>query len=206
LGGIVSSTSVTLRFARESQSDRASGLALAGGTVGACTVMLARVAVSCAVLNPSLALAMPRFIWPGFAIGLAVLAGVWRRNVEAQDAEVTQESPLQLRTALKMTGLFQVVLFVILAVRATWSTRAVVGTAALVGLTDLDALTLSLARSATSEAMVPEAATALAVGIISNTALKLLIALIVGRGAFRAVTTLALGAMAIATAVALMVG
>jgi uncharacterized membrane protein (DUF4010 family) len=206
LGGIVSSTSVTLRFARESQSDRASGLALAGGTVGACTVMLARVAVSCAVLNPSLALAMPRFIWPGFAIGLAVLAGVWRRNVEAQDAEVTQESPLQLRTALKMTGLFQVVLFVILAVRATWSTRAVVGTAALVGLTDLDALTLSLARSATSGAMVPEAATALAVGIISNTALKLLIALIVGRGAFRAVTTLALGAMAIATAVALMIG
>ncbi len=46
LGGIISSTSVTLTFARESRADGAPRLALAGGVVAACTVMLLRVVLA----------------------------------------------------------------------------------------------------------------------------------------------------------------
>ena len=102
-----------------------------------------------------------------------------------------------------MTGLFQMVLLVILAVQSRWGSVALAGTAAVVGLTDLDALTLSLARSATSNATVPDAAVALAVGILSNTILKLGTALAIGRGRFRIATAVALAAMAGATAAAL---
>ncbi len=205
LGGIVSSTSVTLRFARDSRIAGAPGLGLAGGAVGACTVMLVRVAVACAVLNPALAVALTRYIWPTFVIGLVTLLALWRTNAEGPEGETMVGSPLQLRTALQMTALFQVVLFLILAVQSRWGSQALAGTAAFVGLTDLDALTLSLARSTDVEAMVPDAAAALTVGVLSNTILKLGTALAVGRGRFRLATALALTAMAGATAVALVV-
>lgn len=205
LGGIISSTSVTLTFARESRADGAPRLALAGGVVAACTVMLLRVALAGAVLNLPLALELPRYVGPAFLIGTAVLLAVWRstRSTSSRKTAVT-DSPLQLWTALQLTAFFQVVLFVILAVQAHWSSRALVATSAVVGLTDLDALTLSLARSAALPADIPLASVALVAGILSNTLLKLGVAAIVGRGTFRAVTAGALGAMAIAIAAALM--
>jgi uncharacterized membrane protein (DUF4010 family) len=206
LGGIISSTSVTLRFARDSRSPRAPGLALAAGAVGACTVMLVRVTVACAVLNRSLALALPMYLWPAFLIGVAALVLLSRATSDASAPEPDAESPLQLGAALQMTALFQAVLFAILAVQSRWSAEALVGTAAFVGLTDLDALTLSLARSVTTEAGVPAAAVALVAGVLSNTTLKLAVAVFVGRGPFRAATALVLGAMTVATAVALMTG
>lgn len=205
LGGVISSTSVTLTFARESRSREARGVALAAGVVGACTVMLLRVVVACAVLNPALATTLPRFVGAAFIIGtLAVLAGWWT-NTPGRANKTHSDSPLQLRAALQMTALFQGVLFVILAVQARWSSEALVATSAIVGLTDLDALTLSLARSAVDAEAVPIAAFALAAGILSNTVLKLIVAIVVGRGWFRTVTVAGLGAISVALGVALWV-
>jgi len=114
-------------------------------------------------------------------------------------------SPLRVRAAMQMTAMFQVVLFAIFAVQAQWGSRALVATSAFVGLTDLDALTLSLARSASEPAEIPQATIALVAGILSNTLLKLAVGSVVGRGWFRAVTAAGLGAMAIALAVLLLV-
>jgi uncharacterized membrane protein (DUF4010 family) len=205
LGGVISSTSVTLTFARESRSPGAPRSALAAGVIGACAVMLLRVTVACAVLNPALAVTLPRFVGIAFVIGtLGVLAG-WRTNTSGAVNGTFGDSPLQLRAALQMTALFQGVLFVILAVQARWSAEALVATSAIVGLTDLDALTLSLARSTVDVGAVPTAAFALVTGILSNTVLKLMVAVVVGRGWFRAATAGGLGAIALALAAALWV-
>jgi uncharacterized membrane protein (DUF4010 family) len=102
-----------------------------------------------------------------------------------------------------MTALFQVVLFLILAVQARWSTEALVATSALVGLTDLDALTLSLARSTVEAGALPTAAVALVAGVLSNTVLKLTVAVVVGRGRFRILTAGGLAAIALTTGAAL---
>jgi uncharacterized membrane protein (DUF4010 family) len=203
LGGLVSSTSVTLTFARESREEHAPRLALAGGVVGACAVMLLRVAMACAVLNPALLAALPRYIAPAFVVGAAVVLMIWRTQPAAHRPGTGEESPLHLLAALQMTALFQVVLFLIVFVRTRLGSEALVVTAAFVGLTDLDALTLSLARSTASPDTLGPAATALVVGILSNTALKLSVAAGVGRGVFRTVTAAALGAMALVTAAAL---
>jgi uncharacterized membrane protein (DUF4010 family) len=130
-----------------------------------------------------------------------VLAG-WRANTAATTTSSFSDSPLQLRAALQMTAVFQGVLFLILAVQAWWSAEALVATSAIVGLTDLDALTLSIARSAVAEA-VPTAAYALTFGILSNTLFKLIVAVVVGRGSFRAATAGGLGAIALALSAAL---
>ncbi|MBM3778588.1 MAG: DUF4010 domain-containing protein [Acidimicrobiia bacterium] len=198
LGGVVSSTSVTLQFARDSRPAGAPRFALGAGAVGACTVMLARVTLACVVLNPPLARTLPFYAGPAFLVGAIVVLLAWKRTwVPAAATEEEGTSPLQLRSALQMAGLFQLVLFAIVAVQLRFGSTALVATSAFVGLTDLDALTLSLARS-TPAGEVAAAAVALVAGILSNTFLKLTTALVVGRGAFRAMAAAGLGGMAAA--------
>jgi uncharacterized membrane protein (DUF4010 family) len=147
---------------------------------------------------------LPAYVGPAFIIGLAVVLATWRAGTPTATQAVLNDSPLQLRAALQMTALFQLVLFIIAAVQARWSSEALVATSAFVGLTDLDALTLSLARTAASPPDIPSATVALVAGILSNTLLKLGVAAIVGRGSFRAVTAASLGAMAVLMAATLM--
>jgi uncharacterized membrane protein (DUF4010 family) len=201
LGGVVSSTTVTLTFARESRAKSSPRVALGAGVVGACTVMLLRVLIACLVLNPALAAELPRRLAAPFVIGVAVTLAAWRIN-KPSHGQRDDASPLGVAAALQMTALFQVVLFVILAVQSRWGSQALVATSAFVGLTDLDALTLSLARSTTADGL-GLAATALIAGIISNTVLKLAVAVVIGRGAFRAITGFSLASMAIALLAAL---
>jgi uncharacterized membrane protein (DUF4010 family) len=106
-------------------------------------------------------------------------------------------SPLQLRAALQMTLMFQAVLLAIAIVRAYFGSRALVATSAFVGMTDLDALTISLARGSSGDHIATgPTVVALAAGIISNTVVKLALALVVGKGRFRVVTVTTLAALA----------
>jgi uncharacterized membrane protein (DUF4010 family) len=196
IGGIISSTSVTLTFARDSRDEDAPRLALAGGAIGACTVMLVRVMLASAVLNPALAARLPRYVAAAFVIGVVAVLLIWRSPTDPPARRDEDESPLRVRVALQMTAMFQVVLFAIIAVQDRWGSEALVATSAFVGLTDLDALTLSLARSAREADAIGPAAIALVAGIVSNTCLKLAVAAVVGRGSFRIVTSGVLGAMA----------
>ena len=111
---------------------------------------------------------------------------------------------MNLRAALQMAVVFQLVMLVILIAQARWGSYGLMATSALVGLTDLDALTLSLARSAAAPAD-STAVVALVTGILSNTLLKLTIAVVVGRGWFRVITGAGLGALAVSIVAMLMV-
>ncbi len=201
LGGLISSTSVTLSFARASRAGR-DAVALAVGTVGACTVMLVRVAIASAILNRPVAQSFAWYAWPSLVIGVLALALVFRKQDADGKPQVGNDSPLQLRAALQMAALFQGVLVVVSAAIAWWSLNALLVTSAMIGLTDVDALTLSLAR-ATPDIAPELAGRALAVGVLSNTLLQLSVARVVGRGAYRPLVALALGSMAAAVAAAL---
>jgi uncharacterized membrane protein (DUF4010 family) len=120
LGGIVSSTSVTWTFARESRAETAPRLALGAGVVAACTVMLIRVVVASAALNPALSSQLPQYLGLAFVIGTTVVLVAWRVASAEAVPESSSDSPLQLRAALQMTALFQIVLFIILSVRLGW--------------------------------------------------------------------------------------
>jgi hypothetical protein len=60
-----------------------------------------------------------------------------------------------------------------------------------------------LARSTPSSGDLSTTAVALVAGILANTCLKLVVAVVAGRGSFRTTTAAALGAMAVVLAVAL---
>lgn len=205
LGGLVSSTSVMLTFARASRDTTSPRSALAAGAVAACTVMLLRVTVVCAVLNPALAIEQLRYATPAFVPGLVFVLAGWRARRPAAPDAWGAGSPLQLRAALQMAAVFQAVLFVIAFVQAGLGPDALVATSAFIGLTDLDALTLSLARGTAAPNSVPLVAVALAAGIQANTMLKFAVAVVVGRGSFRLIAGMGLALMALAMGVALAV-
>ena len=199
LGGIVSSTAVTYTFARESRRDAAAATALALGVVAACTVLPFRVAVLSAVLHRETALALlPAVVLPAAAGLVFVGVALWRGREEKGPAGKATEpkNPLRLMGAIQMVVLFQVVLWILHFVRERLGESGVVGSAALVGLTDMDALTFSATELAKNGIAPSVAARSLLIGMISNTLFKAGVAGALGGAGFRLRVVAALGTFA----------
>jgi uncharacterized membrane protein (DUF4010 family) len=194
-GGLVSSTNVTLAFSRASRRATHVRSDLADGVVAACTMLYLRMAIATGVLRPELLLALWPYLAPPFLVGAAALVVRTRqRSPEGQTLEMPR-NPLQVLEALQMAAVFQVVLYGIELVRRWAGETGVVASGAVLGLTDLDALTLSMTRDGTA-IPIAIAAQALATGVIANTGLKLGIAVVVGRAPeFRRPIVWTLGAM-----------
>lgn len=199
LGGIVSSTAVTLHFARQSRSEPAAAGPLAVGVIGACTVLLPRVAIVAGILNPAVAeVLLPLLALPA-AVGVLMVARGLARGDTPPAMKDTTRSPLRLGPAVRMALLFQVVLMAMVFVRARFGSPGVIASAAALGLTDVDALVLSMTSMGTEPATAQLAAQAITVGILSNTLLKLGLALGFGTKSFRWRAAAGLTALAAAT-------
>jgi uncharacterized membrane protein (DUF4010 family) len=204
LGGLMSSTSVTLGFARSSRDDPAIGGPLAQGAVAACAVMFVRILVAAAVLRPELARAALPYLGPPALVG-AALALVGRETAPTAAPVEDRQNPLQVRASLQMAVLFQAVLFVVYGVRQAWGDAGLIGTSALLGLTDVDALTMAMSASVREGTPATLAARALGLGALVNTLVKLGLAITIGRGRFRIRAGTALAVLAGVTALALAV-
>lgn len=186
LGGFISSTAVTLTMSRLSQHAKATGGALASGVMGANTMLFLRVLAATAFLAKPVTMALwPSFVAP-FLIGAALTAyGIWKKTSGAAEKNPEDNNPLQLKAAIQMALLFQVVLFAMAAFKDKFTGQGLYASAAVLGLTDVDALTLSMSRAATSGTPVEMAATAITIGIMANALVKLGLVLGIGRGSFR---------------------
>jgi uncharacterized membrane protein (DUF4010 family) len=204
LGGLVSSTNVTFTFARTSRSEPAIDRALAIGAVGANAMLYPRVIVATALLNPAVVGPLAPYLAPPAAVAALVAAAGARRSSSTTAPEIAQQNPLQLGAALQMAALFQVVLWGVYVARDLWGASGVFTSAAVLGLTDVDALTLSMAREVAQAVSVEVAAAAIAIGVLTNTAMKLALALFFGSARFRLIAGGALVLMLAALGGALM--
>jgi uncharacterized membrane protein (DUF4010 family) len=204
LGGLVSSTNVTFTFARTSQTDPAADRALAFGAVAANAMLYPRVLVATAILNASVVPPLvPYLVAPALVAALVAIAGA-RRSPAVGAPEVTVRNPLQLAAALQMAVLFQAVLMAVYLAREAWGQSGVFTSAAALGLTDVDALTVSMARGVARTVSPSVAATAIAIGVLANTAMKLGLTLFFGASRFRAIAGGALALMLVAMGLALL--
>jgi len=179
-GGLVSSTAVTLSFSRQSR-DRASavtGAGLAGGILLAWCMMFGRVIVEVVVVNMQL---VAQLLVPMLAMGLvAAVLGGWylRQGMQAaaqQTApgaeEVPLTNPFSLTAAAKVAAFFAAVLLVVKIVETECPGGGVYFVAAIAGLTDVDAITLSMAEYAKKgEATI--AVNAIVIAVLTNTLVK----------------------------------
>ncbi len=185
LGGLVSSTNVTLTFARTSRTDPSRDRALALGAVAANAMLYPRVLVATAILNSAMIPSLVPYLAPP-ALVAALVAALGIRSPEDSGApDASLRNPLQLGGALQMAVLFQAVLMAMYVVRDVWGESGVFTSAAVLGLTDVDALTVSMARGVAQTVSPGVAATAVAVGVLANTGMKLGLAVLLGSPRFR---------------------
>jgi uncharacterized membrane protein (DUF4010 family) len=124
---------------------------------------------------------------------------VWGLRSAGKAARGTgPKNPLELMAALQMAVLFQIVLFGVALAEKYFGDAGLYGSAAVLGLTDVDALTVSMAQRANANTPATVAARALTLGILANTLVKTTIALVVGRGGYRVRTAIGLASLAVA--------
>ncbi len=146
LGGLISSTATTVSYARRSR--RAPGGAPLAALVVmiASTVVFARVGVEIAVVAPRiLPQVLPQLgalmgLMALLSVGLYVLRGDEAQGVPAGD------DPSDLKAALGFGLLYAVVLFAVAVAKEHFGDSGLYVVAALSGLTDMDAITLSTAQ------------------------------------------------------------
>jgi uncharacterized membrane protein (DUF4010 family) len=186
LGGLVSSTAISLSYARLSrrQPDQAAALSL--GVVAANTILVPRVLVVTAGLNPQFLPSVTLLLVPMLVMGLVALAH--RREPlrsERSVPEVTTRNPLDLGHAVRMAVALQLVMLGIEAARTAFGGAGIVGAAAIAGLADVDAITVSMSRLAAEPGQNRTATLALGVAVLANTVLKTSLAAIFGSPEFR---------------------
>ncbi len=215
LGGLVSSTAVTLSFSRRSRLEPTLVAPLAFGVTGACTVLLPRVLVMATAMQRSLFPELGVLLGVPFVVGVGMLAaGYWftpslRTTAVATDPtgadassgaqglaaplalgapsamSDTLKNPLALGVSIQLAVALQVALVVIAWVNDTLGNTGVLTTAAMLGLTDMDALTIAMTRLAQDATQTHIAALAIGIGVIANTLLKTGVILVLGSSRFR---------------------
>lgn len=158
LGGLISSTAATVGYARRSRGQKGMDAVAAVMILIASAVVFLRVLFEIAIVVPGRAVTMGGPLLVMFLLMLAVAWGAWRRERPAPTAHMAAEPGSDLRAAILFGLLYAAVLFAVAAARERFGTSGLYAVAALSGLTDMDAITLSTAQLV--EAQRLEAATA----------------------------------------------
>jgi uncharacterized membrane protein (DUF4010 family) len=127
------------------------------------------------------------YLVPSGVVGavLVVLALRHPWPAVAPDAHAERQSPLRLWSAIQLALAFQAAMMLLTVVSELWGTAGVLTSAAALGLTDVDALTVSMCRSVANGSAASLAAQGITIGVLSNTLLKLGLALSLGSPRFR---------------------
>jgi uncharacterized membrane protein (DUF4010 family) len=190
LGGVVSSTAVTLNFARQSRKAPADSTALALGAIAASTILVPRILILTLILNPRLLPAAALGLAPVLAVGLVIVGfGLRRVGAGAAREAPPDRNPLQLWSAIRLAVAFQAVLLLLDLVVGRFGDRGAYIGAGLLGLTDMDALTFAMNQLAGDPAAIATASVALAIGVASNSLLKAGVAFAAGSSVYRRVLT-----------------
>lgn len=188
LGGLASSTAVTLSFAQRSQDrdDLARPLALA--IIVAWSVMFVRVVVAVTAINRRLL----GLLWLPMAaagsIGLAYAAYLYFVQRSDEEGEVEFSNPFELGPALRFGLLYAVVLVVAKAAQTYLGDTGLYVSSVVTGMADADAISLSMAelsRAASGGVDLDTASQAIVLASMSNTVTKGGIVLAIGSSALR---------------------
>ena len=180
-GGLASSTAVTLDLSRMAKDYPQMHNALAAGILMACATMFARILLVTSILNSGLF----RILLPALAVMSAItyLAafGLWRKAGDiSAEQEVKLQNPFQLGIALKFGALLLLVMLLSKLLKLYFGDMGTYFLAAVSGITDVDAITLSLANMSKTAQELNVAAYAVLIAVFMNTAFKSALSWVVG--------------------------
>jgi uncharacterized membrane protein (DUF4010 family) len=146
LGGLISSTATTVTYARRTKEDPGTSRLAALIVMIASTVVFVRLLVEIAVVarDRFLDLAPPIAAMLGVAAALSAVLWLGARRDPCAPPEAA--NPAELKSALVFGLIYAAVLLAVAFARAYFGRTGLFTVAALSGLTDMDAITLSTAR------------------------------------------------------------
>ncbi len=188
LGGIVSSTAMTITLARlDAEKLRP---ALAAGLLATSALMFPRVLLEVGLINREL---LPSLLAPMLTTGLIYAAGALFYYLRAAQqpenaAEPPLKNPFELGPALRFAGLLVIILFLVEGARRLLGDTGIYLVSLLSGLTDVDAITLSLSNSARTDLSELVAVRGIFLAAFSNSLVKAGLILLIGGRAMAMLT------------------
>lgn len=181
--GLSSSTALTLHFSRISRKKKSFSSLLAAGILLACGTMFPRILLYCLIISPSLLglLALPVLVMTLLLYVPALIIGYKDRSASISQPELSK-NPLDLKAALILGGLLVVILLLAEWLRVWLGDAGIYLLAAVSGLTDVDAITLSLTRLNIAGTIQPAtAATGIVIAASINNLFKAGLAVFIGK-------------------------
>lgn len=173
LGGLASSTAVTLSLSRIGKVQQQGHKLLVAAILLAAGTMFPRMLLEVAVLNQEL---LRSLFWPLTAMMLVTYVGVFylirRARQGAKAVHIGIDNPFDIVTALKFAALLVVILILAHYAHEYFDALGIYAVAAISGLTDVDAITLSLAKMSVNGLSNTVAVPAILLAASVNTAVK----------------------------------
>lgn len=173
LGGLASSTAVTLSLSRIGKVQQQGHKLLVAAILLAAGTMFPRMLLEVAVLNQEL---LHSLFWPLTAMMLVTYVGVFylirRARQGAKAVHIGIDNPFDIVTALKFAALLVVILILAHYAHEYFDALGIYAVAAISGLTDVDAITLSLAKMSVNGLSNTVAVPAILLAASVNTAVK----------------------------------
>jgi uncharacterized membrane protein (DUF4010 family) len=198
LGGLVSSTATTLVYARYARDQEEMQSLSVLVIVIANIVVLVRLAVLCVIVSPRMVATLLPILSAGFLAGALALLYLWRRTSKVDDAPMPDiKNPTELQTALSFAAVYAIVVFLSAWLSDIAGEKGLYGLALISGLTDVDAIALSILRLFNLEQQGAQTvAIAIVLAVLSNMAFKLGMVLVVGGKSLFRRCAIAIGAVA----------
>lgn len=197
-GGLASSTAVTLANAQRARAGEGSPRLLAGGAALATAISFLRVLAIVAAFRPSLlSLIAPALLCAVAVAGGSAVVAVYgvKRTAKGEPAPPFR-NPFDFWPVVGFAALLAVTMVAARAASEIFGAAGAVLGAALVGLADVDSVTVSITHLGTETLTDGGAVIAILVAAASNTLSKLVMGAGIGRGAFAvALATMSLGCL-----------
>ncbi len=146
LGGLISSTATTVSYSRRTRNvPNSSGIAAVVIMI-ASTILLLRVLIEIWIVAPAMLETAASPILTLFGVFVILSGAAWARSRRQNVPMPSQKSPSELRPALIFGALYAIVIIAVAAVKEHFGEGALYAVAAVSGLTDVDAMTLSSAQ------------------------------------------------------------
>ena len=182
--GLASSTALTLTLSRAAREQPAFSRVFAAAVVLASTTMFPRLLVLVGAISPAL---LPRILMP---VGVITVAGIiaslalalYAKQGRTSLSQAPMQKPFALATALRFALLLALVMVAAEALRRYAGDVGVYSVAFISGLTDVDAITLSILQMVERELAPNVAEQAILIAALANTTVKMGLAVVIARG------------------------
>ena len=182
--GLASSTALTLTLSRAAREQPAFSRVFAAAVVLASTTMFPRLLVLVGAISPAL---LPRILMP---VGVITVAGImaslalalYAKQGRTPPSQAPMQKPFALATALRFALLLALVMVAAEALRRYAGDVGVYSVAFISGLTDVDAITLSILQMVERELAPNVAEQAILIAALANTTVKMGLAVVIARG------------------------